>query len=751
MKTLFLLLSMHFASSLFAQTGSLQVECLQQNNRKAVTQLMVEIHNDSACFEGSTNEDGKFIFRGIPTGELELWFLQNNQLRTAKVYIQENQLLQNTFLFDSLFAVKGMNFGNEFENNSNGTNKDTRLMLDGNRIRTTQINLVASVQEISCVMVTAYTTPLISRDGSASGATITREDISRLPVRSANEIASTVGGVNTQEVDNGIHIRGGRADANAYYIDGMRVNSNFSNLPKSSLGEVSVLTGGVPANYGDATGGIIAIQTKPTIRYGYDSYPAKKTKRNKQAEVITQPYIEPEPYVNYDQFLPIYENDFLSSMSHPNSTFGIDVDRASWTYIKRMMSVNQFVQKDAVKLEEMINAFHYMDVPQNDLINLAMRRVECPWNSEHELVSIHLKAKDLPKDLPRKKHNLVFLIDVSGSMESSDKLHLLIQGFKQFVNVLNEDDMVSIVTYAGASGVALEPTSCDQKEKIIASLDKLTSGGSTNGIGGITQAYELAEKNFDSEKNNRIILATDGDFNVGINTAGDLEQFIALKRGKGIYLTALGFGMGNYHSSTLETLADKGDGNHFYINNLVECKKVLIDDLGNILNIARDVKLNVEFNPDEIKEYRLIGYENRMLKPRDFEDDTKDAGEIGYGHEVTAVYEVVLGKADADKNHFTKSKEMMGNNSELAFVKLRYKPFEDSVSIEKRFSLPKTQNLEKDPLLTAVIAFGLQLRNSAFKGMVDNELLTKLANSLDAKTEDEKELQRLMVNYSSKK
>lgn len=750
MKMLILILVVGFSQPLFSQTGSLQLECLQQNDRKAVTQLMVEIHSDSACFEGFTGEDGKFIFRGIPTGELELWFLQNNQLRTSKVFIQENQLLQNTFLFDSLFAMKEPDFGNQFVNNSNGTNKDARLMLDGNRIRTTQINLVASVQEISCVMVTAYTTPLINRDGSASGATITREDISRLPVRTANEIASTVGGVNTQEVNNGIHIRGGRAEANAYYVDGVRVNSNFSNLPKSSLGEVSVLTGGIPANYGDATGGIIAVQTKPTIRYGYNSYPSK-TKKNKQPEIISRPYVEPEPYVNYDQFLPIYENDFLSSISHPNSTFGIDVDRASWTYVKRMMSVNQFVQKDAVKLEEMINAFHYMDVPQNDLINLAIRRVECPWNAEHELVSIHLKAKDLPKDLPRKKHNLVFLIDVSGSMASSDKLHLLIQGFKQFVNVLNEDDYVSIVTYAGASGVALEPTSCNQKEKIIASLDRLTSGGSTNGIGGITQAYELAEKNFNPEKNNRIILATDGDFNVGINAPGDLEQFIASKRGKGIYLTALGFGMGNYHNSTLETMADKGDGNHFYINNLAECKKVLIDDLGNILNIARDVKLNVEFNPDEVKEYRLIGYENRMLKPRDFEDDTKDAGEIGYGHEVTAVYEIVLGKAESDKNHFTKSKETMGNNSELAFVKLRYKPFEDSASIEKRFSLSKTHILEKDPLLTAVIGFGLQLRNSAFKGMIDNELLTKLANSLEAKTEDEKELQRLMVNYSSKK
>lgn len=729
-----------------AQTGSLQVECLQQSDQEAIADLVIEIHSDSFCLEGITNQDGKFMFKGIPAGEVSLWFLTNNQLRTSNVYIQENQLLQCSFLLDSIFKVKVVDFGRDFVSDPDGIQKEN-ILIDGSSIRMADGDLPASqIKEIECVTITAYRVPLINHYGSASGAVVTREDINHLPVRSINGVASTVGGVNSIEGTDGLHLRGGRSDANAYYIDGMRVSS-IQHIPKAFISDVTVINGGIPANYGDLTGGVIAVQSRSSIQQS-SNYSSKKQRNN---TTIGQSYSEPEPtlpQMNYDQFLPIYENEFLSSVSHPNSTFGIDVDRASWTYIKRMIEGNQYVQKDAVKLEEMINSYHYVDVEQKNLINLAMRRIVCPWNSENELVAIHLKAKDLPKDLPRKKHNLVFLIDVSGSMTSSDKLPLLVQGLKDLVKSLNEDDFVSIVTYAGASGVVLEPTSCAQKDKIIEVLNRLTSEGSTNGIGGIQTAYDLAEQHFDAEKNNRIILCTDGDFNVGINTPGDLEHYISSKRGKGIYLTALGFGMGNYHNSTLETIANKGDGNHFYINNLAECKKVLIDDLGNILNIARDVKLNVEFNPDEVKEYRLIGYENRLLKPRDFIDDTKDAGEIGYGHEVTAVYEIVLGKAETDKNHFTKSKEKTGNNSELAFVKLRYKPFEDSVSIEEQFSLPKAQKPEVDSFLTTLIAFGLELRNSAFKGTIDTNYLTEIISNLNESKTDENELKQLIDKYT---
>jgi Ca-activated chloride channel family protein len=754
MKTFHLFTMLLLSFNITAQKGGVQIECLNQHSKSAIQNLKIEIHNDSLCLEGLTDSEGKYLFRELPLGESEIWFERNNQIKTTKVFIQENQLLQNTFFFDSLFVQQKVQFGDQYVNDPKGVEPNGQISTNSSmlRVRMVDANLssktVYSYQEISCMSITAYRTPLINRDGGASGATITREDISRLPARSVNGIIVNVGGVNSIEGSNSIHFRGSRSDGNTYYLDGIRVKS-ADQIPKSYINGVQVITGGIPANYGDVTGGVVAVESKSYANNQPTNYSLGPKSLKKSRNVQTTHDEEERDLFNYDQFLPIYENDFLSTLSHANSTFGIDVDRASWTYVKTMLQGNQHVQRDAIKMEEMINAFHYVDVPQNELINVAMRRLECPWNNKHELVSVHLKAKDLPKDLPRKKHNLVFLIDVSGSMSGSNKLDLLTQGLKRFVQSLNHDDYVSIVTYAGASGVVLEPTSCDQKDKIIASLDQLTSGGSTNGIGGISEAYSLAEKHFDPQKNNRIILATDGDFNVGISAPGDLENFISSKRGKGIYLTALGFGMGNYKNSTLETLADKGDGNHFYINNLTECKKVLIDDLGNILNIARDVKLNVEFNPNEVKEYRLIGYENRMLKPKDFEDDLKDAGEIGYGHEVTAVYEIIPGKSESDKNHFTKTKETLGNGNELAFVKLRYKPFEDTVSIEKNFTLFNAQEIERDLLLEAVIGFGLHLRNSAFKGDLTLELLRELSDKLVVKNEEESELKKLIENYAT--
>jgi Ca-activated chloride channel family protein len=509
------------------------------------------------------------------------------------------------------------------------------------------------------------------------------------------------------------------------------------------MSNVSVYTGGIPANYGDLTGGVIAVQS--VNYFGVQNDRESRRKKKNQNYV----YEEPEPVrrvLNYDQFLPLYENDFLSPLDHPHSTFGLDVDRASWSFIKRQMDLGGNISQDAVKLEEMINSFETrkMTIENDELIKVELGRVNCEWKSDHQLVTVHLKAKELPKDLPRKTHNLVFLVDVSGSMSSQDRLPLLINGLKKFVRTLDDRDRVSIVTYAGYSTIALEPTKCSQVDKINAALDKLVSGGSTNGIGGIIEAYNLAEKNYDPEFNNRIILCTDGDFNVGINSPGDLEKFIEQKRGSGIYLTALGFGMGNYKNSTLETLADKGDGNHFYISNLNDMNKVLVEDIGNILNIARDVKLNVEFNPELVKSYRLIGYENRLLKPKDFIDDTKDGGEIGYGHSVTAVYEIELGKAEQVEGHFTKA-EANSSPNELAFVKLRYKPFEEKVSIEKRFSIQNSDPIENNPLLSLIIGLGLHLRDSAFKGDLTIKHLQSLAKDFNPQTEDEFQLKRIVL------
>lgn len=738
MKTLLFLLLTFFVFQARTQTGGTYLKCLTESKKNAIQGLNIQIWNDSLCINGVTDINGSVLLRGIPVGETELWIQNSDKTKTlhSTIFIQENQLVQISFLIDSSFTTIDASLkGDQFDIDPNGISKETGnendLVIDYGSL---------PIREIQCVTISAYSTNLKYNSG-VSGATVTREDISRLPTRSVNGIASTVGGVNAVEGENSLHIRGGRADANAYYLDGVRI-CNANAIPKSAIQNTSVYTGGVPANFGDATGGVISVESKSyNSRSAYQPTYISVHKRK-------EPNLEG---LNYDHFLPIYENDFLSPVDHPHSTFGIDVDRASWDFVKRQYRSNNIINRDAVKLEEMINSFKYrnLEVPENELIHLQLERNYCAWNPEHELVTIHLKAKDLPKDLPRKAHNFVFLVDVSGSMNYDDKLPLLVEGLKEFVNTLRPDDRVAIVTYAGSSGVVLQPTTCENKTKILHALGSLTSGGSTNGIGGIQEAYRLAEKNYDPHLNNRIILATDGDFNVGINSTGDLENYISQQRGKGIYLTALGFGMGNYKNSILETLADKGDGNHFYINSLADAKRVLVNEIGNLMNIARDVKLNVEFNPNLVASYRLIGYENRLMKPKDFADDTKDGGEMGYGHVVTAVYEIERGKAVQTETHFVESSGE-SNPEELAFVKLRYKSFEDSASIEKRFSLNNNETVIDNQLLNLVIAFGLNLRDSAFKGSMTVKQLTVLAKTYIPKTEDEIELKKMILSMEKR-
>jgi Ca-activated chloride channel family protein len=550
-----------------------------------------------------------------------------------------------------------------------------------------------------------------------------------------------------------LHIRGARSNQNAYYVDGMRVNS-LDGIPKSFINNVQVITGGIPACYGDATGGIIVVEgkSKRSVQLERGQSAMNNSLYNYSPPVNsyqeTSVYVEPiENILSFDRFSPIYENDFLSPLTSPNSTFGLDVDQASWNYIKTKFSLGQTIHRDAVKLEERLNSFKHKPakIEDEELIGVELERNNCAWNSESELVTIRVRAEDIPEDQPRKSHNIVLLVDVSGSMQSSNKLHLLVPAFKDFVKGLEQGDRISIVTYAGQSGIALKPTTCDQKQIIYNALSNLVAGGSTNGIGGIKTAYELAEDYYDPQFNNRIILATDGDFNVGINSTTELEEYISTKRGKGIYLTALGFGMGNYRNDVLETLADRGDGNHFYINNLKTCSKVLSGDIGNLINIARDVKLNVEFNPAFVTRYRLIGYENRLMPSQDFIDDTKDGGEMGYSHSVIAVYEITRGKETKTESHFTKTKTTF-NRQELVFVKLRYKRFEDSTSIERKFSLKVDDEIIQNDLVNLVTAFGLTLRNSVFKGELTNEKLIQMAKIFTPKNEEEKELKKMILS-----
>lgn len=376
---------------------------------------------------------------------------------------------------------------------------------------------------------------------------------------------------------------------------------------------------------------------------------------------------------NTEEYAHIAENDFLSPGLNPLSTFSIDVDNASYTNSRRMIENGNLPPVDAVRTEEFINYFNYdYPVPEkNDVFSVYTEVSECPWNEDNKLVHIGLKGYTVPvEELP--PSNLVFLLDVSGSMSDDNKLPLLKKSFKLLVDKLNRKDRVSIVTYAGEDRVVLESTSCDHKEEIKAAIDNLESGGSTNGEGGINKAYDLAVDNFMDDGNNRVILATDGDFNIGQTSDGELTRLIEEKREEGVFLTILGFGMGNYKDSKMESLADHGNGNYFYIDDIRESNRVLVTNLaGTLFTIAKDVKIQVEFNPLLVQSYRLIGYENRVMNAEDFENDQKDAGELGAGHTVTAIYEIVPGKADKANLKYQSSSDK--KSDELLTVKLRYK------------------------------------------------------------------------------
>lgn len=442
---------------------------------------------------------------------------------------------------------------------------------------------------------------------------------------------------------------------------------------------------------------------------------------------------------NDESYAQITENNFERTNMSPLSTFSIDVDKASYSNVRRMINNGQQISPDAVKIEEMVNNFNYNYPQPSDEhpFSINTEVVKSPWHKDTQLVRIGLQGKSFAdEELPAS--NLTFLIDVSGSMGSQNKLPLLKSAFKLLVNQLRAKDNVSIVVYAGAAGVVLEPTSGDNKETILAALDNLRSGGSTAGGAGIELAYKLAEKNFKKNGNNRVILATDGDFNVGASSNNDMQSLIEEKRKSGVYLSVLGFGYGNYKDSKLETLAYKGNGNHAYIDNMQEAQKVFGKEFGGTLfTIAKDVKIQVEFNPKKVQAYRLIGYENRLLADEDFIDDTKDAGELGSGHTVTALYEIIPTgiKSDYLKTvpdlKYTKTEVASNYEDELFTVKFRYKRPDESKSIEMvHVQNTKTAVASADMnFASAVALFGMKLRNSKFDNNAKIDSVIELAEN----------------------
>lgn len=452
-------------------------------------------------------------------------------------------------------------------------------------------------------------------------------------------------------------------------------------------------------------------------------------------------YINNNRVSDNESYGRIEENIFKSVSTAPLSTFSIDVDKAGYSNIRRMLNNGQEVPQDAVKIEEMVNYFAY-NYPQptgKDPFSITADVVNSPWNQDAKLVRIGLKGKDISMDnVP--PSNLVFLLDVSGSMESPNKLPLLKAALNVLVDKLREKDKVSIVVYAGAAGLVLPPTSGAEKIKIRQAIDNLSAGGSTAGGAGIQLAYKVAEENFSKGGNNRIILATDGDFNVGASSDRSMEDLIEEKRKSGVFLTCLGFGMGNYKDSKLETLADKGNGNHAYIDTTQEAQKVLgTEFFGTLYTIAKDVKIQVEFNPAKVQAYRLIGYENRLLNDEDFKDDTKDAGELGSGHTVTALYEIipvgVKSKYLKDIDNLKYTKQTNQNyTDEMLTVKFRYKEPDGNVSklIVKTVKDDNSsiENAPEDLKFSAAVAlFGMQLRKSEFINTKKKEDVIDLAEA----------------------
>ena len=455
----------------------------------------------------------------------------------------------------------------------------------------------------------------------------------------------------------------------------------------------------------------------------------------------------PAPNRNTENYSTVHENGFKDAKINPLSTFSIDVDNASYSNVRRYINNGELPPRDAVRVEEMINYFNY-DYPEpkgEQPFSVTTELGNCPWNEDHYLLHVGLKGVEIDKnEIP--SSNLVFLIDVSGSMTNENKLPLLKRAFKLLVNELRPKDRVSIVVYAGAAGKVLDSTPGDHKQKILQALENLSAGGSTAGGEGLKLAYKIARANFIEDGNNRIILATDGDFNVGVSSTSEMERLVEEERKSGIFMSVLGFGTGNIKDDKMEVIADKGNGNYSYIDNLQEARKVFISEFGGTLfTIAKDVKFQLEFNPKVVKSYRLVGYENRLLNDEDFNDDKKDAGEMGAGHTVTALYEIITADSENDSPSvdplkYQESKSVLAKyNDEILTVKLRYKDpkGENSKLLEQAVQNKPVKNTSDNFRFSAAAAsFGMLLRHSEFKGNTTTGSIIQLAQNSKGKDEN---------------
>ncbi len=590
-----------------------------------------------------------------------------------------------------------------------------------------KLDATLQIGEITDTIEVVSSTPTFHAE--VGEAVLSEDEAAQLPLTERNALQLT----QLQPV------KKGEADAVQQFAVSTKSGTNEMRGRANSGGYVGGVPGGTP-------GAPIAAPLAPpppppapgrvsTVRskYGADRDEADK----RRPDIVPQP----RPDWNTEDYAHIQDNPFLAVSENPYSTFSIDVDTASYANIRRFLNQGQRPPKDAVRIEEMVNYFSYDYAGPTDEHPFAVHveMAQAPWDTSHKLLKIGLKGKEIPA-ADRPASNLVFLIDVSGSMQPANKLPLLKQGMKLLVNNLTGKDRVAMVVYAGAAGLVLPSTSCEKKEAVLSALDQLRSGGSTAGAAGIKLAYHTARENFIEGGINRVILATDGDFNVGVSSDSELVRIIEEERKSGVFLSVLGFGMGNYKDNKLEILADKGNGNYAYIDTLKEARKVLVEQMGGtLMTIAKDVKLQIEFNPVVVGGYRLIGYENRMLRTEDFNDDKKDAGEIGAGHTVTALYELIpAGQpvptpgVDPLRYQQPTAPTAAARSGEALSLKLRYKPPESDTSRLLSYAVQDSDaGFEKASqdfhFAAAVAAYGMLLRESPHKGSASLEMVSELA------------------------
>ncbi len=539
---------------------------------------------------------------------------------------------------------------------------------------------------LSEIVVTEYKAPLIQQDATSSGQTITSDQIRNLPTRNVQASSATTAGKSNSGA-----VRGTRSSSTEYYLDGVRVSGQ-------------------------------AVAKEKTAKN-------KKAAKPLPGEAEEQKCGTPKPDQTPENYAAIQENAFLPAVDNPVSTFSIDVDVASYANLRRFLNSNQLPPPDAVRIEEMVNYFDYRYAPPTGPHPFAVHTelAPCPWAPEHRLLMVGLQGRGIETgQLP--PSNFVFLIDVSGSMDEANKLPLVQESLRLLTDQMRAQDRVALVVYAGAAGTVLPSTPGADKATIKAAIDRLSAGGSTAGAAGIQLAYQVARGNFMERGNNRVILCTDGDFNVGVSSDAELVRLIEKERESGVFLTVLGFGAGNYQDAKMQQLADKGNGNHAYIDQASEAHKVLVAEFGGTLfAIAKDVKLQLEFNPARVAGYRLIGYENRMLAREDFDDDAKDAGELGAGHRVTALYEIVpvgkplpMAKGSGPLKYQTVQTSPAAQSGELCTLKLRYKqpkPKAASTLMETVVQDAPSQTMSENlKLAAATAAFGMLLRDSQYKG-----------------------------------